>query len=128
MTVYLIGNTLVKEDNRPSELRGELEKAFPQIRFTEADPNENFIPEPTGFIIDTVIGIDRCRWFTDPESFEQTAGVSPHDYDLGFHLKLLLKLKKITGVRILGIPPMVHARDVISEISRYLSDTEQANR
>ncbi len=114
MKVYLVGNMLVKEDSLPIRLLPKLRMAFPHIVFEEVDPNENFIPEEGSVIMDTVYGITKPRWFTSIDDFEQTKSVSPHDYDLAFHLKLLVKLKKISHVRILGIPMGMPEDDALS--------------
>jgi hypothetical protein len=82
----------------------KLQKEFPHYTIEEADPNENFIPEEGSIIIDTVEGIKEVTWFDTLDAFVQTRSVSPHDYDLGFHLLFLQKLHKISSVRILGVP------------------------
>lgn len=123
MNVYVVGNSLLREDNMPLRLVSVLQKKFPDFVTTPADPNENFIPEEGSVIIDTIEGISRVQWFDDIDAFVTTKSVSPHDYDLGFHLQMLLKLKKISSVRILGIPKeFVYARaqsDVIAALMKY---------
>ena len=110
MKVYIVGNPLVKVDSLPFKLLPKLRKEFPEVRFEEADPTENFIPENDSIIIDTVVGIDHVRLFTDLDEFAQFHSVSAHDYDLSLHLQLLKKLGKITSVSILGIPNDVNAQ------------------
>src|SRR3989344_6920703 len=110
MKVYIVGNPLVKVDSLPFKLLPKLRKEFPEVRFEEADPTENFIPENDSIIIDTVVGIDHVRLFTDLDEFVPFSSVSAHDYDLGLHLQLLKKLGKITSVSILGIPNDVNAQ------------------
>jgi hypothetical protein len=104
MIVYLIGNSIVPEDGAPLALAPMIRKTFPAVSVMEADPNENFIPEKGSVIIDTVKGITEVTWFTDVDAFVTTKSVTPHDYDVGFHLKLLQKLGKLPPVRIIGIP------------------------
>jgi len=71
------------------------------------DPNENFPPanEKNPHIIDTVAGIGKPIMIdlSDLRKIDVTP-VSPHDYDLLFHLLLLKKLKKIDSAVIYGIP------------------------
>ena len=110
MKVYIVGNPLVKVDSLPFKLLPKLKKEFPEGRFEEVDPTENFIPENDSIIIDTVVGIDHVRLFTDLDEFVPFSSVSAHDYDLGLHLQLLKKLGKITSVSILGIPNDVNAQ------------------
>lgn len=123
MKVYLVGNTLVKEDSLPLKLLPKLKKAFPKLEFVEADPNENFIPEEGSIIIDTVVGIDQVRWFDTLDDFMQTRSVSPHDYDLMFHLRMLEKLKKITSVKILGVPVSIKMNALFDELTQILTST-----
>jgi Ni,Fe-hydrogenase maturation factor len=104
MKIYIVGNELVKEDSMPFRLLSDLQKAFPSFVFEEADPNENFTPEEGSIIIDTVQGINDVTLFTSLDAFESATNVSAHDYDLLFHLRLLIKLKKLSRVRVLGIP------------------------
>ena len=104
MHIYIVGNEAVREDRLPLLMSPKLQKEFPHHTFEEVDPNENFIPEEQSIIIDTVEGINNVTWFSTLDAFVQTRSVSPHDYDLGFHLLLLQKLRKISEVRILGVP------------------------
>ncbi len=104
MIVYLVGNLLLKNDNQPLVLQKTLQKRFPEVQFLTVDPNENFIPENDSIIIDTVKGIKQVTLFTSLDKFADSSKISPHDYDLGFHLKLLKKLKRINNINILGIP------------------------
>ena len=120
MKIYSVGNTLVKEDHASLLLLPKLQLEFPDIEFEEADPNENFIPEDGSIIIDTVQGIDQVTWFDSLDEFVQIRSVSPHDYDLGFHLRLLQKLHKISRVTILGIPD--HGADYLSEVVKKIKE------
>ncbi len=119
MKVYVVGNPLVEADSLPLRLLPKLKKAFPQIVFEEADPNENFIPEEGSIIIDTVEGIKDVRWFNSIDDFVTTKSVSPHDYDLGFHLRMLLKLHKISKVKILGVAADISLNKIIQVIREH---------
>lgn len=107
MKIYVFGNPLVKEDSIPLKLLPDLIKSFPKVEFIITDPNENFPPhgEKDLIILDTVIGIKKPT-VLNLDDFEKNKGtpISPHDYDLLFHLLLLKKLKKINNAKILGIP------------------------
>ena len=122
MKIYVVGNPLLSEDSIPLKLLPKLRKAFPREHFEEADPNENFIPEEGSIIIDTIQGIDNVRWFDNLAVFQTTNSVSPHDYDLGFHLLLLFKLKKIRAVRILGIPGGMTKEKALKQVTMALDD------
>lgn len=105
--IYIFGNSLIQEDSLPLKLIEKLKKNFPKIEFVYADPNENFPPkgEKELIIIDTVKGIKEpmILQLDDFESKKNTP-ISPHDYDLLFHLLLLKKTKKINKVKVIGVP------------------------
>lgn len=107
MKIYVFGNPLVREDSTPLKLLPQLKLKFPKIEFIVTDPNEDFPPEGEKdlLILDTVKGIKKPMLLdlNDLQSIQSTP-ISPHDYDLMFHLQLLLKLKKIKSAKIIGIP------------------------
>ena len=125
MKIYIVGNPMVTEDSLPYVLRPFLVERFPDISIEEADPNENFVPEDGSIIIDTVLGISDVRLFENIDAFMITKSVSPHDYDLGFHLQLLKKLHKITAVKILGLPQERMSDDIKK---RVISAIDEAVR
>lgn len=102
--IYLVGNPLVSADRLPDVLISQLKQAFLGAEIEEVDPNENFVPEKNSVIIDTVKGIREPTWFTSLQNFTESKKISPHDYDLYFHLRLLEKVNKLPQIRILGIP------------------------
>lgn len=107
MKIYVFGNPLVEEDSLPLKLIPELKKKFPKIQFVVADPNENFPPEGEKdlIILDTVEGIKEPVLLNLDDLREiRQSPISPHDYDLLFHLLLLKKRKKINRVSIIGLP------------------------
>ncbi|HUD20097.1 MAG TPA: hypothetical protein VMR81_06675 [Patescibacteria group bacterium] len=115
MNVYIVGNSFVRKDSLPVRLIPHLQKKFPTIMFQPVDPNENFIPEEEGIIIDTVEGIRAVTVFGDIDVFMTAKSVSPHDYDLGFHLKLLSKLHKLAPLTIIGVPIGTDDNSVLTE-------------
>lgn len=121
MKVYVVGNPLVKEDSLPLTLLPKLKKALPQLDLVEIDPNENFIPEEGSIIIDTVAGINEVRWFDSLDEFTTTKSISPHDYDLGFHLQLLQKTGKLKQFRILGIPKTGNRKQLFQSVIKNMS-------
>lgn len=107
MKIYVLGNPLLKEDNQALKILPKLKKELPKINFEVVDPNENFPPkdEKELIILDTVLGIKKpC--VLDLADFEKAkkTPISPHDYDLLFHLLLLKKTKKLKKVIIVGLP------------------------
>src|SRR3989344_8082451 len=104
MKIYVFGNPLVKEDSLPLKILPKLKKIFSQIKFKVVDPNENFPPrnEKKLIVLDTVQGLKQPKIIklTDLQELKKTPN-STHDYDLGMHLLLLKKLKKIKSVKII---------------------------
>jgi hypothetical protein len=126
MKIYIVGNSMVQEDSLPYALLPILRKRFPRVIFEEADPNENFVPEEGSIILDSVVDIEDVRFFDNLDAFIVTRSISPHDYDLGFHLQLLRKMHRITSIAILGLPQKHLTdgiqRDVIAAIERAGGD------
>ena len=118
--VYIVGNPEVQGDDMPFTILPQLRRAFPSVRFREADPNENFIPEEGSVIVDTVEGIDAVRSFDSLDEFAEHHTVTAHDYDLAFHLRVLKKLHKIDFVSILGIP-INSTIKVLSDVRKTLA-------
>lgn len=125
--IYLFGNPLLKKDEIPIALVNQLKQKFPFIKFLIADPNENFPPEDEKelIILDTVLGIEKPM-ILDLDDFEKKrkTPVSPHDYDLLFHLLLLKKIKKIKSVKIIGLPVIKNQKNnsfLLEKISQLLS-------
>ncbi len=124
MKIYVFGNPFVEEDSLPLQLVPYLQKKFPSITFQITDPNDNFPPENEKelFILDTVKGINvpKLLYLKDFEKNGKTP-ISPHDYDLLFHLLLLKKLKKIARATISGVPQNFSIDEFLSGIIRLIS-------
>ncbi len=120
MMIYVVGNSLKPNDSVPLQLIKPLQRIFPQCHIEEVDPNENFVPEGGSVIIDTVEGIKGVTIFHNIDAFVTTKSVSPHDYDLGFHLKLLFKLRKISTITILGIPADASMEKILRSVESTL--------
>jgi len=116
---------MVKEDNLGIKIIPELKKFYPEISFEIVDPNENFPPENEKnlTVIDTVEGLKKPKLFTlaDLREFQKTPN-SPHDYDLGMHLLLLKKLKKIDTVNIIGAPSGIDRKLFINWLIKVIPD------
>ncbi|OGK16928.1 hypothetical protein A2774_00325 [Candidatus Roizmanbacteria bacterium RIFCSPHIGHO2_01_FULL_39_12c] len=125
MKIYVFGNSMVKEDNLGIKIIPELKKFYPEISFEIVDPNENFPPENEKnlTVIDTVEGLKKPKLFTlaDLREFQKTPN-SPHDYDLGMHLLLLKKLKKIDTVNIIGAPSGIDRKLFINWLIKVIPD------
>ncbi len=129
MRIYVFGNPLIKEDSLPLKLISQLKKIFPKIEFVTADPNENFPPknEKDLVILDTIKGIKEPI-ILDLDDFNNQSSaktpISPHDYDLLFHLLLLKKLKRVNKILIIGIPLYSQYSRVYEKILSLISQAD----
>lgn len=124
MKIYVFGNPLVAEDAFPLKLLPDLKKIFPGIQFVVTDPNENFptVGEKDLIILDTVRDLKKPTLMNldDLQKINQSP-ISPHDYDLLFHLLLLKKRKIVDKVKIIGIPSMYDRTKMVQEVLRIIS-------
>jgi Ni,Fe-hydrogenase maturation factor len=125
MKIYVFGNPLVKEDSLPYRLLLKLKKEFPGVCFQTSDPNENFPPkeEKNLIILDTVKNLKEVRLFDfDNLKIPEKTPISPHDYDLLFHLLLLKKLKKINSLKIIGVPSVLKdKKNIRNEVRKIIT-------
>ena len=123
MKIYVFGNPFVEEDSLPLKILPQLKKIFPQIEFEVVDPNENFPAkaEKNITVLDTVKGLKKPRILdlADLKNIAKTP-ISPHDYDLLLHFLLLQKMRKISDVKIIGVPTH-HGRDKLVPIKKIIS-------
>ena len=119
--IYVFGNPLVKEDSLPLKLIDKLRKKFPSIEFKEFDAIED-LEEKELNIIDTVNGIEKAELIEDIERIMTDKIYSMHDFDLGYSLKLMKRMKIIDRVRIFGIPMRMSEEEAFEQICNLLSN------
>jgi len=122
-TIYVFGNPLVKEDSLPLKLIDKLKKEFPSIEFKEFDTVEDLELEKELNIIDTVKGIKKVELIEDIDKIITDKIYSMHDFDLGYSLKLLKKMKMIDKVRIFGIPMKINEEKVFSQLKSLIKSS-----
>jgi len=115
-TIYVFGNPLVKEDSLPLKLIDKLRKKFPSLQFKEFDTVEDLDLEKELNIIDTVKGIKKVELIEDIDKIITKKIYSMHDFDLGYNLKLLKKMRMIDKVRIFGIPSNMKEKEAMKEL------------
>ncbi len=115
-TIYVFGNPLVREDSLPLKLIDKLRKEFPSLQFKEFDTVEDFELEKELNIIDTVKGIKKVELIEDIDKIITDKIYSMHDFDLGYNLKLLKKMRMIDKVRIFGIPSDMKEKEAMKEL------------
>ncbi|MEM5872518.1 MAG: hypothetical protein QXD55_01520 [Candidatus Aenigmatarchaeota archaeon] len=119
-TIYVFGNPLIKEDSLPLKLVEKLKKEFPNIVFKEFDAVEDLDFENELNIIDAVQGIKKVELIEDLDKILTKKIYSLHDFDLGYNLKLLKKMKMINKVRIFGVPMKINETKAFLELCNLI--------
>ena len=121
--VLVFGNILLKEDSLPLRIIPALREKLPGVDFAVFDPNEQLEKEGHDLLIlDTALGIKKVTLFSEKDlaRLETEKRYSAHDFDLGFSLRFLLKLGKVSSVKIIGVPPRYPEEKAVEEIARIL--------
>lgn len=120
-TAYVYGNADLAVDSLPIRVLPQLSRLRPDWQFHFRDPLDEWdvVPNPL-VIIDTVIGLEAVRVFTDLSAFADAPRVSLHDLDLLAHLQLLQKLGKLKTLTLIGVPPTLSPDDAVSQIAAAL--------
>ena len=135
MTIFVFGNPDLAMDSLPLRLLPLLQKKFPEHTFVSVDPNEEWdLPPHQNFgsggvsekliMIDTVVGIDEVKIFTDLDAFSRTPSVTMHDFDALSNIRYMQKLGKIKEIKIIGIPPTLSEATALETVSSMLSSNQ----
>jgi len=108
MRVYVFGNRDVPGDNNTFIVASKLKSIFKTLEFVEISPNQDLevSNEAHLMILDAIEGLDQVEVFTetDLDNLILSPRSSVHDFDLGFQLRYLKKLRKLNKVTIIGLP------------------------
>jgi len=116
---FCFGNPLVKQDSMPLFLMDDLRKEFPGTEFLEAGGPEDIEGQAEVNIIDTVEGISKVSDI-GIDDIEEHKCCSLHDFDLAMSLKLLRKMGKLKGVKIIGIPKGYSKKKALGELKAHI--------
>lgn len=119
-TIYVFGNPWVREDSLPLKLIDKLKNKFPSLQFKEFDTVEDLEIDKELNIIDTVKGIKKVELIEDIDKIITGKIYSLHDFDLGYNLKLLKKMKIIDKVRVFGIPIKMNEKKAFLELCKLI--------
>ncbi len=119
-TIYVFGNSLVKEDSLPLKLAVSLREEFPNLDFKEFDTVEDLILERELHILDTVKGIKKVELIEDLDRILIDKAFSLHDFDLSYNLKLFKKMNMIDKVRIFGIPEKISHKRAFEQLKNLI--------
>jgi len=124
--IYVFGNPLVKEDSLPLKLIDKLKKEFPSIEFSEFDTVEDLELVEELNIIDTVKGIKKVELIEDIDKIITDKIYSMHDFDLGYNLKLLKKMKIIDKVKIFGVPMNISEKEAFDQLCKVIKELRKS--
>lgn len=124
MKVYVFGNHDVPEDKTAFETAEKL-KDMSDVEFIFIKPNEDLpvAHNKQVVLLDAVYGIDQVTLIdqTHLDKLIINRSVTAHDYDLGFQLKYLIKLRKLAKISIIGLPQTGNIDyDLVQSILRKL--------
>lgn len=121
MKILVFGNLLVKKDSLPLRILPKLKKEFNEIEFKEIEATEDLQAEGRNLVIlDAVEGIKEVKLIEDIDQIKQSKVYSLHDFDLGYNLKLLKKMKLIDSVKIIGVPTNISEKDALNQVQFIL--------
>ena len=123
MRIYVIGNPLLEKDSIAVRAAKRLrkEKELHEIEFIETDSlSEMEGIEKVPVAMDAAKGIKKVELLEGTGKIETQDVYSMHDMDLGFELKLLKKLGKIKGARIIAIPQDYGLEKAVEEVRKIL--------
>lgn len=119
MKILCFGNRFVRGDNISLKLADSLKiKGVEFLKCEDLSDLERINDDVT--IIDTVLGLKEIEVIDDINDLQLGKMYSLHDFDLGFHLKLMRELGKIKSVKIIGIPIRMKLEDAQKEIAELL--------
>ena len=125
--IYIFGNPLIESDSLPIKIASELRIKFPKFKFIIKDPNENLKPKDKSItIIDTVLGIKKVTMLRDIDLIENSGRFTMHDFDLGFNLKLLVKIGELDKdkIFIIGVPVGIEKEKAVEEIGKAMKNVK----
>lgn len=102
----------------PLKLKPYLQKAFPDVKFLEFDPTEDWPDDRQQLFIDTVINLKEPRLFTDVDDFLAISAkqLSVHGFDFYQELKLRKKAGLCDKYYIIGVPITQPQKQLIARI------------
>ena len=134
--IFVCGNPLIDEDNIVLSFLSRLREDFAEIEFREFDPTEDLDEAIAGcdlmaggclkkkvYIIDVVKDIDKVLVIDDLDALADSPKYSVHDYDLAFDLKMLVKMGRIEGAVIFGVPAEGDAEKIYAELVETIRST-----
>jgi len=96
-----------------------IKKHFRRVKFIKTDnPDDIFLCRGDVIIVDAVRGIKKTTLLAI-EDLKRRRLYTLHDFDLSFFLTLMKEMKKISSIRIIGIPMKIN-KAVVEEVRELL--------
>ena len=104
--VLYFGNETMPSDRAAIEAVNRIEHSLPGIDFIHCNSPDEIVRygNEDFFVLDVAKNVDGLLVFDDPDKIKERKISSLHDFDLGFFLKLLKKMRDRT-FRVIAIPP-----------------------
>lgn len=119
MKILCFGNEFVKGDNIALKLADSLRIDGVEFFKCQSISDLEKVNDDV-IIIDSVMGIKNVEIIDNIDDLQLGKMYSLHDFDLGFHLKLMRELGKIKSVKIIGIPMRMKLEDAKVAITKLL--------
>ena len=123
MKILCFGNECVKGDDIALKLVDSWEIKGVEFVKCQSLQDLEYVNDDVA-IIDTVLGIKEVEIIDNIDDLQLGKMYSLHDFDLGFHLKLMKELGKIKSVKIIGVPMSMDFEEIKKSMSSLLSKSE----
>jgi len=121
MNIYVFGNPLLEEDSLAIKLAEKLqrEKAFRRFNFVYLDGAEE-ICEENMIILDVAKNIKDIQIITNLDQLYAGKFYTMHDADIALFLKLMQKIGKIRGIKIIAVPFDMNEKKAYTGLKKIL--------
>ncbi len=118
--IFVFGNTLVEEDSLAQRVAERLKGKVKGFEFEAVQSLDEVKEKNNLYIMDVAVGIERVQLVEDLEKLQAKQPVSSHDLDLVMELKMLRKVGKLQGVKIIAIPAGYDLGEAAGEVKGLL--------
>lgn len=121
--IFVFGNPLLKRDNLALKVAKRLNGAIKGIKFEVAQSLDEVQEKGKLFIMDVAVGVEKVQLVEGIEQLHTKQPISGHDFDLALELKLLRKIGKVEGLKIIAIPADYELQKAVREVKQILSNS-----
>ena len=121
--IFVFGNPLLKRDNLALKVAKRLNGAIKGIEFRAVQSLDEVQEKGKLFIMDVAVGVEKVQLVEGIEQLHTKQPISGHDFDLALELKLLRKVGKVGGLKIIAIPADYELQKAVREVKQILSNS-----